>query len=75
MDWRVGIKQVEYAYEQKYERMLWEQWLMAFPYMEEKKSFNDYKESFKPKQKLKSNDKKRIDDKVERINKMMQKGR
>lgn len=41
---------------------------MLYPYMQEKKSFNDWKESLKPHKRLTKAEKENIDKQVERIN-------
>jgi len=69
MDYKIGFKLIDHALEESVENKLWDKWLTLYPNMTSDNfmSFDDFKEEHKPKQKLNKDDKKRIDDKVNKV--------
>lgn len=68
LDYRIGIRYILKEKEKALDRLFWERWLMEYPYMQKKISFEDFKEEFKKVEKLSINEKLEIDKEVEMIN-------
>ena len=68
LDYRIGIRYILKEKEKALDRLFWERWLMEYPYMQKKISFEDFKEMFKQVKKLNHNEKADIDREVELIN-------